>query len=133
MLTGGHAFDCRRMTRYPQIKLCRNGVTRIVLLIGPWAVKLPRFDLGWRMGLRGLLCNMTEREGASLRLDSLCPLVFAAPGGWLNVMKRARPLTDDEWLHGVPNVKEWPIERKRDNWGMIGGRIVAVDYGEPNP
>lgn len=125
--------------------ICRDGVTRIVLLIGPWAVKLPRFGYGYAMGLRGLLCNMQERAIWTLGWPQLCPVLFSLPGGWLLVMRRARPLDDHEWQ--VLDVEEFrwnrkssiagermvegcvPVETKRDSFGVVDGRIVAVDYG----
>lgn len=128
------------------MKLCRDGVTRIVLLIGPWALKFPRFGYGYAMGLRGLLCNMQERAIWSLGWAQLCPVLWALPGGWLLVMRRARPLTDEEWADfDVASYEafRWhkktegnrlsdgvvPTEYKREHFGFVGGRFVTVDYG----
>jgi hypothetical protein len=127
------------------MRICRDGVTRIVLLAGPWAFKFPRFGYGYAMGLRGLLCNMQERGIWVLGWPQLCPVLFALPGGWLLVMRRARPLTMDEWQ--ALDVAEFrkhrvreqdgpesydgivPVEDKQDSFGVVDGRIVAVDYG----
>lgn len=71
----------------------------------------------------------------------LCPVVFALPGGWLTVMRRAEPLTREqfenldfaEWIKGGTDLPkgEWviPVENKLDSFGVLAGRIVAVDYG----
>lgn len=127
------------------MRLCREGVTRIVLLVGPWALKFPRFGYGYAMGLRGLLCNLQERAIWTLGWPQLCPVLWAFPGGWLLVMRRARPLTEDEWQaldfeafrwHRKTEIKGErmvegcvPVENKHDSFGIVDGRVVAVDYG----
>lgn len=115
--------------------ICR-GSSRIVLLLGPWAFKLPTYT-EWRLFLRGLLANMQERQlWRFLQDDSaLCPVVFALPGGWLIVMPRVEPLTNEEFL-SLPiedflDRDHWviPAETKADSFGWWEGRLVAVDYG----
>ena len=109
------------------------GATRAVLLVGRLAVKVPRIST-WRTFLNGLLANMQEREFARTGWPELCPVVFSVPGGWLLVMRRAEPLSDAEWCTVHP---EWadreeyavPVEMKRDSFGVLDGRIVAIDYG----
>lgn len=118
------------------MKVCRNGVTRLVILLGSRAFKIPRFGYGWKMGLSGLLSNMQEREWAGAD-ERLCPIVFSTWGGWLVVQRRARPFTDREWAEFMPRMEAWiegkemrvPVETKRDSFGVLDGRIVAVDYG----
>lgn len=119
------------------------GCTRFVLLIGPWAVKVPRPDTGWAMMLRGMLGNMQEAAFWVTGWRQLCPVLWSIPGGFLIVMRRARPLTDSEWadltwerhcafrevrvngeVEGVA-----PVEYKRCSYGYLGDRLVAVDYG----
>lgn len=109
------------------------GATRAVLLVGDAAIKVPRMTT-WRTFLNGLLANMQEREFSRAGWPELCPVLFSIPGGWLVVMRRAAPLTDAEWCTVHP---EWaergeyvvPVELKRDSFGVLGGRIVAIDYG----
>lgn len=109
------------------------GATRAVLLVGRVAIKAPRMST-WRTFLSGLLANMQEREFARTGWPELCPVVFSVPGGWLLVMRRAEPLSDAEWCTVHP---EWgdreeyavPVEMKRDSFGVLDGRIVAIDYG----
>lgn len=124
----------------------RDGCTRIVVLIGSWAIKLPRFGYGYAMGLRGLLCNMQERAIWTLGWPQLCPVLFSLPGGWLLVMRRAEPLTDEQWAaFDFPAYEAFrrhrategnrmsdgivPAEYKREHFGMVDGRMVTVDYG----
>ena len=81
------------------IELKRSGAMREVLLVGRWALKLPKLTRGWRQFLRGLLSNMEEREISANGWPEFCPVLFALPGGWLVIMRRAEPCTD-EFLAG---------------------------------
>lgn len=113
----------------------RDGVTREVLLVGSWAVKLPKLTYGWRLFLQGLLANMQERQFAAAKWPELCPVIWGLPGGWLLVMRRAEPMTDAEWTKFDPerfcDRRDYrvPAEHKRDSFGKLNGRIVVVDYG----
>lgn len=77
---------------------------------------------------------MQEHEFSATGWPELCPVLFSVPGGWLLVMRRAKPLSDAEWCSVHP---EWgyreeyvvPVEMKRDSFGVLDGRIVAIDYG----
>jgi hypothetical protein len=120
------------------LESCAAGVSRKVFLVGPYALKLPRFGFSrrnnWQAGLMGLLANMTERAWSGFD-PRLCPVLFSLPGGILVVMRRARPLTEAEWASVGPDFARLghdaalPIEVKRANLGVHDGRIVAVDYG----
>lgn len=113
----------------------RQGVTREVVLFRDYAFKIPKLIYGWRMFLCGLLANMQEAQFGRCGWPEVCPVSFAVPGGWLIVMRRARPLTDAEWAGfdaaAFVNQEDRmiPAETKRDSFGMLDGRIVALDYG----
>ena len=113
----------------------RNGITREVFLTRRYAIKIPRVVYGWKMFLCGLLANMQERTFAAAGWPELCPVVFALPGGWLVVMRRAESLTDEEWRSFDPATfcerpnYVVPCEFKQDSFGKLDGRIVAIDYG----
>lgn len=124
------------------MRLCRNGITRTVLLIGPWAIKVPTVRYGWHKFLLGLLSNMGEKTFSCVadRMH-LCPTIFSTPGGWLNVQRRCMPLTDVEWadveLCGDENSEygcsKWfgfDSDFKRENFGTLNGQVVLLDYGE---
>lgn len=114
----------------------RQGITREVFLIGRYAIKVPKMIYGWQKFLCGLLANMQEAQFSCAGWPELCPVVFSIPGGWLLVMRRATPLTDEEWQtfdaqkfvdgNGEHRV---PAETKRDSFGLYGGKVVAIDYG----
>ncbi len=112
------------------------GASRHVLLTRRYAFKFPNFRWGWRPFLNGLLANLQEREFGATKWPELCPITFSIPGGWLVVMRRAEMLTDDEWA--TFDAKKFcegnddycvPAEYKRDSFGKLDGRIVAVDFG----
>jgi hypothetical protein len=113
----------------------RQGITREVFLVGRWAIKLPRVVYGWRMFLWGLLANMQERDFSRTGWPELCPVVWSIPGGWVVVMRRARPLTPSEWSDFRPydfcnnGDRIIPAETKYDSFGVLNGQVVAVDYG----
>ena len=96
-----------------------------MLLLGPLAFKIPRLT-SWRAFLNGLLANLTEAEFARLHDPRLCPVLLALPLGLLVVMQRADPLPPSVAL---PRWDDLPVERKRDSFGLLNGRRVAVDYG----
>ncbi len=133
----------------------RYGTTRNVWLVGKWAVKVPAWS-EWRLFLLGLLANMQEKVFARTGWAELCPVVWSLPGGWMLVMRRAIPLTREEWDYF--NGEKWakreampghvrarmyggaatwaervaytiPVELKMDSFGWIGEQLVAVDYG----
>ena len=113
----------------------RQGITREVFLTRRYAIKIPKLIYGWHKFLCGLLANMQERTFAAAGWPELCPIVFSLPGGWLLVMMRADLLTDAEWevfdADAFCNCPDYmiPAENKRDSFGKLDGRIVAIDYG----
>ena len=118
------------------------GHSRTVFLVGRYAIKVPVVCYGWRAFLRGLLANLSEAEWArwtDAARVRLCPVVTALPGGFALVMRRARPLSEAEF--GALDVEAFlcyagdplyrlPVEAKADSFGMLDGRVVAVDYAD---
>jgi hypothetical protein len=116
------------------------GTTRTVVLIHQWAIKVPSF-VEWRLFLHGLLANMQEAKFSKTGWPQLCPVLWAIPGGWLLVMRRAEPMSREQfdtfdyaqWIKGGNDLDdgEWviPVEEKLDSFGYVDGRLVAVDYG----
>lgn len=106
-------------------RVITSGITRTVVLVGPWAFKFPRCS-EWRLFLQGLLANMQEKRFSGAEgFEYCCPVRFAIPGGFLVVMPRARPLEDEALIPTGDHI----AERKLDSWGWLNGRVVAVDYG----
>ncbi len=127
--------------------MIKNGCTRMVFLIGRYAIKVPQVKHGWRNFLNGLLGNLQERIMDTMKDKRMCPIIWSIPGGWLNVMPRCDSLTqtefedlriDDFWEQTTKQVGtetiyygpcKVPVEHKRCSFGWYKNRIVAVDYG----
>ena len=124
--------------------IIKEGSTRIVLLIRDWAIKIPNFR-EWRLFLHGLLANMQEK---TLNVyPEVCPIIFSFPGGFLNIAKRTRELTDLEFEQEIlpkcerdtnyvnrvyfVNTDDYclSVEGKASSFGWLDGRIVIIDYG----
>ncbi len=110
--------------------MVRSGITRIVWLIGPYAIKIPNPRYGWDKFLRGLLSNMTEYRFTPLAEKfNLTPVIWSLWGGWLNIQLRCEPITDEEFSR--LNESDWmTCDFKRENFGKLNGRILLLDYGE---
>lgn len=112
----------------------RYGTHRTVYLVGKYAIKRPVF-VEWRLFLLGLLANMQEARFSKTGWPELCPVIFSVPGGFLNIMYRAAPLEHEAFMQMSFNdfverpEYRVPVEDKRDSFGVLDGRIVAVDYG----
>lgn len=120
-----------------------RGQSRLVVLVGNVAVKVPWIKrvsvLTW-VGqiLQGRNCNKAERAAWDERKFShLCPLLYADRYGWIVMMRRAMPMTDDEfdaWFASdcwpyVPNTSV-PYELSAKDAGFLpDGTPVMVDYG----
>lgn len=109
------------------MRLNRSGRNRWVVLVGRWAVKFPSFR-SWRDFLFGLINNMNEAAWSAH--PGACPVVASIPGGFAVVMPRCAPVTwaDLEALDHA-QFAGLRVEHKPDSFGLLAGRIVAVDYG----
>lgn len=122
-----------------------RGSTRLVLLVGRWAIKVP-YAGEWRLFLHGLLANLQEarwsRETAGFPPDDparlrLARVHWSLPGGWLVVQERAyiprnfyRKFIRQGELGRMRHVFDGlPYDGNEYNFGFIGRRLVLVDYG----
>lgn len=112
--------------------MIRKGANRVVLLLGPFAVKFPRAS-NWQGLFYGCLNNMNEAQWS--HRPGACPVLWIAPGGFVSIMRRAADLTEEEFaaldVKAFRERNKLAVEGKRDSFGKIGGKIVAVDYGWP--
>lgn len=121
-----------------------KGCTRWVIVTRRYALKFPAC-YSWSHFLQGLLCNLQERNVATLHNEEriLYP-VFCLWGGWLNVYPRVSILTELEFenvdirrfcptkdgeypIEGV--IHNIPVENKHSSFGWYQERVVAIDYG----
>jgi hypothetical protein len=65
---------------------------------------------------------------------NLCPVTFADPLGLLVVMPRAaQPVTFEEVVAATPDCyPDTTCETKPEDFGRLGDRVVALDYGLPD-
>ena len=128
------------------MKWLRNGLTREVFLVGEYAIKLPSFR-AWRLFLSGLQANLQERAFSGIS-EKLCPVLWGDPLGFVIVMPRCSPVprhhaaafdedepyfvSDEEWGEWI-NIQgeesQLPVENKCSSFGLLKGKLVAVDYG----
>lgn len=114
----------------------KGGCTRSVLLIGKYAIKIPRLNYGWQLFLKGLLANMQEVHFSTMKDERMAPVIFSIPGGFLLVMPRCKAISKYDFLkvlnisyfHGLEPFKV-PVENKIDSFGWLNNKIVALDYG----
>lgn len=113
----------------------RQGVTRLVLLIGKYAIKIPNFTYSHQNFLSGCLANHNERlfckqyKGMP-QLDKVAYTYYSSLFGLLNIQRRAEIVPFDissdrsirESFRGVCH------DFKNENFGFINDKIVCIDY-----
>ena len=111
-----------------------SGAFRRVILLGRFAIKLPR----WRNLFYGIRCNRWEREmwrtwRPIFGWQNLCPITFADPLGLVVVMPRAlQPVSFEEVVRATPDYfPDITAEAKPEDFGRIGSQVFALDYGLP--
>jgi hypothetical protein len=133
------------------IKLIKTGVTRNVILIGKYAIKIPSCK-SYRCFLNGILGNEQEAHWSKAFkwTKKLCPVLWSSWGYSIVIMPRIKVLTDEEcnngflqkWLdtNSFNNIDEFiliekveeekfPVEKKSDSFGWLNERLVIIDYG----
>lgn len=137
----------RRHSRRCRPWLHRCGITRNVLLVGQYAVKIPSFRPGLTDGVRGRmwsfargwLANESEyvwwTQGTPQMRMYLCPVLHSWFFGLVQIYPRAElaPVDADGEYTGAwgpkPPLDPFPGDDKADNLGRIyGGRLVFLDY-----
>lgn len=121
----------------------RSGVTRHVIITARYAFKFPNVRNGWPLFLRGILANLSEQEWGNYVESTIPPnpVIHAAPLGFCNMYRRAQPFEerlDERVLDEDGNMVEDPAldaldftpwgDKKRSNIGIVGGRLVMIDY-----
>ncbi len=117
----------------------RRGTTRTVIVLGPLAFKFAR-------GQHGIYCNWYEadlyrRNKNNTRSASmLCPILWCSSPAIVLIMRRAATPVNQiqiedrkahawyEWDYLGAGDDALPFEWKPDDWGVLDGRLVAVDY-----
>jgi hypothetical protein len=127
------------------ITIVRSGVTRTVLLTRRYAVKVPSlrgvYPGGARGRLagaaRGLLANQSEAtwSGYPTLAGRVAPVLWSGLLGLVQVYPRCAPLdaeVEAAFQAGFdalkPRLDPDPGDDKPDNYGLLNGRVVRLDY-----
>jgi hypothetical protein len=115
----------------------RRGVTRTVLLVGPWAVKFPSLcahgdglrGVLWSFA-RGLSANCSEELWTRSGQDGICPVRWSL-AGLVNVYRRCEPASDElsEDVYAAIGFTG-AADKKPANLGWLDGTLVWVDYDQ---
>lgn len=123
--------------------LVRHGISRTVILTRRHAIKVPSWRGGSAGGARGrlqslawgLLANQSEYQWHNFDgwAGQVTPVLRSWLWGIVQVYPRCDPLPVDD--HGMyvgaeplPQLNPDPGDHKVDNFGLLDGRVVRVDY-----
>jgi hypothetical protein len=118
------------------VKLINSGSTRLVLLVGQYAIKIPRCCIkpdnkfyGKVIGLlEGWKANRYEYIWSKSNIhDFLCEVKYSFLFSLIIIMKKADKISRDEFFE----LKKFNFtyEHKIDSYGKINNKIKVVDYG----
>lgn len=120
------------------LKLCRNGATRTVLLVGNYAIKVPCLRTPETF-YRGLLANLTEKKFGACGFAELAPVKYCNAWGLVLIMRRVRPVRhrglyflELERMRIVSGLADEFIlyDAKPENFGYnCLNRLVKCDFG----
>lgn len=111
------------MSSFNTVKITR-GNYRLVLLIGAFAIKVPR-------NLPAIKCNQREKylwnnSGPDIK-EMLCPVVAACR--FLVIMKRCQTFKNYDQVDDAESFTSITNDTKNWNFGRFKGRTVCLDYG----
>lgn len=121
----------------------KHGITRTVLLTRRYAIKVPSFRGHCEGGVRGrlygfacgILANDSERKWHNYEgwNGQAAPVLRSWLGGLVQVYPRCDPLPvndRDEYVGSLPLpvLDPDPGDHKPDNYGLLNGRVVRIDY-----
>jgi hypothetical protein len=117
------------------VKLIKTGITRTVILIGDYAIKIPNSRHDHKHFLSGCLANWTERQFSknnSLSSEwgkKILPVYFCSWFGLFSIHPRiqirTKPLSEKQKKY----FSDVTTDIKPDNFGYYKGALVCVDFG----
>lgn len=119
-----------KLNRIIDFKLIRSGITRDVILINKYAIKIPTIKYGIRFFALGWLSNIQEFEMSKDDYwikKSINPTIFSFIG-LFNIQKRVEILDRELNKEEYNKIKKITIDIKPDNCGYINNIFVIVDY-----
>lgn len=125
------------------MSLVKWGVTRLVIPIWKFVIKIPRIDNGQEMFLLGCLSNYRERSYCKMFLkmpefyNLVIPTIFCSWFGLFQIQLRCDCKKSSETVAELENYmkvysegKHLGFDVKRSNLGWYKGRWVWLDYGD---
>ncbi len=118
-------------------KFINTGSTRLVFLIGKYAIKIPRcfvkmdnsFNGRILEFLKGWQANRTEYIWSQSKIyDYLNPIRFSLLGSLIIIQDRVEEISKNEF-YTLEQFNFGKYEHKIDSLGKIKNRIVIIDYG----
>ncbi len=120
------------------MKLDLKGITRIVFLIGKYAIKIPNFKYQHNHFLQGCYANWSERKYCKdfktanyegNMYEWVAPSYFCSWFGLVQIQARCETYNK----HLTKEQKEFykPLcgtDNKKENFGLLNGKLVCVDY-----
>lgn len=115
--------------------MIKYGITRIVILVGNYAIKIPNFTYSHQHFLNGCIANWSERVYTKMYKNADCdfyskiaPTIFCIWFGLISIQKRVilldRSLTEAECIY----FKDQTSDIKGTNFGYLNEKIVCIDY-----
>lgn len=114
------------------MNIVRTGITREVIITNKYAIKIPKIAYGLKHFLLGWGANINENFlwQASEYDIRLCPVKRKLLFGLVLIMHRVDKVCETEEEVNYRQFKDFPGDSKPDNFGVLKGRIVKLDYGE---
>lgn len=115
------------------MKIIKKGVTRLVFLVGNYAVKIPNFTVQHSHFLQGCYANWSERQYTKMfkgmnEYNKIAPTYFCSFFGLVSIQRRVieldRHLTEEE----VKYFEHQTSDIKCANFGWLNGNLVCIDY-----
>lgn len=117
------------------MRIIRTGINRTVILIGAYAIKIPSFRGHMYGNMRGriagfahgILANQSEYMWHDYEdwRGRIAPVLHSWLFGIIQVYPRCAPAPEDAELF---TLDPCPGDIKTDNFGLLDGRLVRVDY-----
>lgn len=123
-----------------KVCLIKRGVTRIVFVFKNKVYKIPNCTYSLEHFLKGWIANIHEKktwevfnspgiEDKTVR-DKICPILKSYLKGFIIVMPRCTPLKPEDFPDESPFIDVPWGDHKMDNYGMLNGKMVCLDYGQ---
>jgi hypothetical protein len=117
------------------VRVVRTGITRTVILVGRYAIKVPSFrghvhgDMRGRIAgfCQGVIANQAEylwRDFEAWR-GQVAPVLHSWFWGLIQIYPRCQSAPDGAELF---ELEPCPGDLKPENFGLLDGRLVRVDY-----